>query len=281
MKYISQPGLLLLLVFATFNLSAGDNLEAILDSQADEVKARYEARHPAETLRFFGIKPGMTVVETLPGGGWYSKILKALLGSDGKLIGADYAADLYPRFNFYDEATLEAKKTWVDTWSAEAKTWNDGKGAAISAFQFGSLPDSMTGTADALLLIRSLHNLARFEKDAGYLSTALAEIKRVLKPGGVVGVVQHMAPEGNSDAWADGSKGYLKKQFVIDTLTGAGFELLGESKINQNPADQPGEQDFVWRLPPTLARVTDEELKAKYTAIGESNRMTLLFRKPK
>ena len=282
MKQISRLLIFAFLFVTGTNSFAGDDLDSVLAAQPDSVKARYGARHPAETLRFFGLKPGMTVVEALPGGGWYSKILKSWLGPEGKVIGADYAADLYPLFNFYDEATLKAKHTWVDTWSAEAKAWNGGKGAAIAAFQFGSMPESMTGTADAVLLVRALHNLARFEKDGGYLSSALADIKRVLKPGGIIGVVQHMGPESNSDAWADGSKGYLKKSFVVDTLSSAGFELVAESDVNQNPADQPGEGDFVWRLPPTLAGARDNaELKAKNEAIGESNRMTLLFRKPK
>ena len=255
-------------------------LEAVLAKQPDEVKARYGARHPAQTLQFFGLEPGMTVVEALPGGGWYSKILTEWLGPDGTLIGADYALDMYPKFNFYNEATLEAKKTWVQTWTAEASAWHGDQGANVAAFQFGSLPETMNGTADAVVFIRALHNLARFEADGGYLSTALGEVKRVLKPGGVVGIVQHMAPDANSDEWADGSRGYLKKSFVIETFTNAGFELVSESDVNENPADQPTEEDIVWRLPPSLVGLDDKPaLREKSLAIGESNRMTLLFRK--
>ena len=280
MKPMSQIVTLIFAYLFYISAYAGDGIDAALAAQPEEVKARYSARHPAETLRFFGIKPGMTVVEALPGRGWYSKILKQVLGADGKLIGADYASDMYPKFNFYDEATLEAKKTWVDTWTTEASAWNDGKGASVEAFQFGSMPTSMDGTADAVLLVRAFHNVVRFENDGGYMSAVLADIKRVLKPGGVVGIVQHMAPEGNSDKFADGSKGYLKRSFVLKTFKEAGFELVGESDINHNPADQPGEKDFVWRLPPTLFGVKDEAMKAKNMAIGESNRMTLLYRKP-
>ena len=280
MKLMSQITAIALLCVLSLNSFAGDAIDAALAAQPDEVKARYSARHPAETLRFFGVKPGMTVVEALPGGGWYSKILKQALGAEGKLIGADYASDMYPKFNFYDDATLEAKKTWVDTWTAEASGWNDGKGAPVSAFQFGSMPSSMDGTADVVLLVRAFHNVARFESDGGYMSTALSDIKRVLKPGGVIGVVQHMSPDGNSDAFADGSNGYLKKSFVLSAFKNAGFELLGESDVNLNPADQPGEKDYVWRLPPSLFGVKDEAMKAKNKMIGESNRMTLLFRKP-
>lgn len=280
MKHVSQIFALCLFFLLSFGSAADDGLDAVLAAQPDEVKARYAARHPAETLRFFGVKPGMTVVEALPGRGWYSKILKQALGEDGKLIGVDYASHMYPKFNFYDEATLEAKKTWVDTWSTEAEAWNDGQGAAIEAFQFGSLPADMEGSADIVLLIRAFHNLARFENEGEYMSDALADISRVLKRGGLVGVVQHMAPEGNSDAFADGSKGYLKRSFVVETFENAGFELVKESDINRNSADQPGENDFVWRLPPTMFGVKDEETKARNMAIGESNRMTLLFRQP-
>lgn len=272
--------LLVAAVLLPFAAASADPLDDVLAAQADAVKARYDARHPAETLRFFGIEPGMTVIEAFPGGGWYSNILSAYLGNDGRLIGADYAVDMYPKFNFYDDAFLEAKHTWAETWPTEVRAWHGDAGAAVDAFHFGSMPESLAGKADAVLLIRAMHNLARFRED-GYLAAALADIRRALKPGGIVGVVQHRAPDGNSDTWANGSNGYLKKQFVIDTLTGAGFELVGESDINANPADKPSEDEFVWRLPPSFYGFGDDAaLKAKYAEIGESNRMTLLFRKP-
>jgi len=262
---------------------AGDamaRLDAVLAAQPDEVKARYDARHPRETLGFFGIEPGMTVYEALPGGGWYSKILLDYLGTDGKLVGVDYAYAMYPMFNFYDEAYLEAKKTWTTSWPEQALGWRDEDDAAVGAFLFGSMPEAMAGQADAVLLIRALHNLARFEDEGGYLTTALADIHRALKPGGVVGVVQHRAPEDAADAWADGSNGYLKQSFVVARFEAAGFELVGESAANRNPADQPGPTDYVWRLPPTLHLNADNEGKrSEYIAIGESDRMTLLFRK--
>ena len=256
-------------------------LGKILNTKTDEVKARFGARHPQETLTFFGVKPGMTVVEALPGGGWYSKILLPYLGADGKLIGADYAADMFPLFGFFSEERIEAKKIWVKTWTAEAQMWRDDQSASIEAFQFGSMPQTMDASADAVVFIRALHNLARFEDKGGYLSKALADAKRVLKPGGIVGVVQHMVAETASDEWANGSKGYLKKSYVIAKMEQAGFEFVAASDINLNPNDQPTESDVVWRLPPSLATSRDNpELKEKLTAIGESNRMTLTFRKP-
>lgn len=259
----------------------GVGLTQILEGQAPDVQARYGARHPRETLEFFGIAPGMTVVEVLPGGGWYTKLLAPYLGEDGTVIGADYDRELYPLFGFMSAEQLAAKDSWVADWTAEARGWFDGEAATIDAFQFGNLPDRLEGQADAVLLVRALHNLARFEAQGGFLTDALVQSYRVLKPGGIVGVVQHMAPEDAPDAWADGSAGYLKKSFVIAMFEGAGFEFVGESQVNVNPKDQPTPEDIVWRLPPTLAVSRDNpELAAKFREIGESTRMTLRFRKP-
>jgi predicted methyltransferase len=130
-------------------------------------------------------------------------------------------------------------------------------------------------------MLRALHHFNRLEDDGGYLTSALKDTYDVLKPGGVVGVEQHRAPAGNPDAWADGENGYLKQDAVIAAFTAAGFEFVATSEINANPKDQPTEQDFVWRLPPTLATSRDDPgLKARMEAIGESDRMTLKFRKP-
>ncbi|WP_405228073.1 class I SAM-dependent methyltransferase [Lentisalinibacter sediminis] len=260
---------------------APERLAEILAAQPEEVQARYEHRHPQETLAFFGIEPGMTVVEALPGGGWYTKIVLPYLGADGRVIGADYALEMFPLFGFFSDEQIKKKETWVEDWTAQAEGWAGDDGAAVSAFVLGSLPEEMKGTADAMLFIRALHNLARFEDEGGYLTAALADTYAVLKPGGVVGVVQHEARPDMPDEWADGSAGYLKQAFVINAFEEAGFELAAESDINANPADQPTTEDVVWRLPPTLATSReDPELREQLQAVGESNRMTLLFRKP-
>ena len=171
--------------------AASDPLAAALAAQPAENQARYTYRHPRETLEFFGIKPGMTVVEALPGGGWYSKILIPYLGAGGKLIGVDYALDMFPKFGFFTEEQLEAKKTWASTWTEKANGWRDAQSASVEAFVFGSMPDSLAGQADAVLFIRALHNLNRFEGDGGYMTAALSDAYKALKPGGIVGVVQH------------------------------------------------------------------------------------------
>ena len=257
-------------------------LDAALAAQPDEVRARYDARHPKETLEFFGVEPGMTVVETLPGGGWYTKILLPAVGPDGKIVGADYSIDMWRLFGgFADEEFLQKKETWVADWTAQADEWRGETSGSVGAFQFGSLPEDMTGAADVVLFIRSLHHFNRFEEEGGHLTSALADTMAVLKPGGIVGVVQHRGPETNSDAWAEGDNGYLKQSQVIAAFEAAGFELVDTSEINANPKDQPTEEDIVWRLPPALGTSADnDELKAEMTAIGESDRMTLKFRKP-
>ena len=260
-----------------------DKLAALLAAQPDDVKARYQYRHPQETIEFFGIEPGMTIVEGLPGSGWYTKILLPYLGSNGHLVGANYPLDLWPNFSFANEEFMAEMSQWLENWPADAEDWRGEDGASIGAFWFGSMPQEMAGTADVVFFVRMLHNVWRFQSEGkgDYLDMALKDAYDALKPGGVLGIVQHHAPNGASDEWANGSHGYMKKQFVIDRVTAAGFELVAESDINANAKDQPAGDDIVWRLPPSYATSReDEALKAKYSAIGESNRMTLKFRKP-
>jgi predicted methyltransferase len=153
--------------------------------------------------------------------------------------------------------------------------------ATVAAFQYGSVPDEMAGTVDVLLVVRAVHHFMRLEATDGYMTKALADMNKLLKPGGIVGVEQHRAPETSPDAWAKGDSGYVKQSAVIAAFEKAGFELAGSSEINANPKDQPTEKDMVWRLPPTLATSQNNpELKAQMEAIGETDRMTLKFRKP-
>jgi predicted methyltransferase len=254
-------------------------LAMALDAQPDEAKARYDARNPAATLAFFGIEPGMTVAEALPGGGWYSKILIPYLGSEGTLVGAHYPDDLWVNFGFPEERTaafIERSNGWV----ASTEEW-DVTGASVTDYKITTAPDAMMGTVDAALFIRALHNMNRFNDKGGYMDKALAETFAMLKSGGIVGVVQHRGPEGNSDEWATGANGYLKQSAVIAKFEAAGFELVETSEINANAKDVPSNEDFVWRLSPSL-NGTEEGTpeRAAAAAIGESDRMTLKFRKP-
>ena len=222
-------------------------LQVVLNSQAEDIQARYGARHPEQTLTFFDIQPGATVVEYLPGGGWYSKILLPYLGQNGRLIGVDYALEMWRNFSFADDNFIEQRKNWTQTWQQEANGWSK-NGATVSAFISASMPESLAGTADYVLFIRALHNLARFENDGGYLTSAISEAYTILKPGGIVGVVQHEARENMPDDWANGENGYIKKAFVIEKMQAAGFEFVAESNINNNVKDQPTETDMVWRI---------------------------------
>lgn len=261
---------------------AAATLDEALAMQDDATKERYQHRHPKQTLEFFGIESGMKVAEALPGGGWYSKILIPVLGSEGHLIGLDYDHDMWQYFGgFATEEFIEKRKTWPTTWAENAQEWRADNGAKVTAATLSSMPAELEGSLDAVLFIRALHNLARFSDKAPYLDNAMKAAYTALKPGGVVGIVQHQAREDRPNAWADGNNGYLKKSFVMKTMANAGFKFVGESSINENPKDQADEGDIVWRLPPTLGGSKDNPaLKEKMEAIGESNRMTLKFVKP-
>ena len=261
-------------------MTAEAKLAAVLAAQPEEVQARYGARNPAETLAFFGVEPGMTVAEALPGGGWYSKILLAYLGYEGTLIGAHYPDDLWGKFGFGEEWTATRVEATAN-WPTQAAEWGV-EGAAIASTYLTAMPEDASGQVDAVLFIRALHNLNRFtDEESNYMGDTLSETFRVLKPGGIAGVVQHSGPETNSDEWANGSNGYLKKSAVIAAFEAAGFEYVGSSDVNANAADVPSEEEFVWRLPPSRSGTEEgSPERAAYDAIGESNRMTLKFRKP-
>ncbi|MBC6428171.1 MAG: class I SAM-dependent methyltransferase [Cellvibrionales bacterium] len=262
-----------------------DALQQLLMAQPEEVQVRFPYRRPLQTLEFFDVRPGMTVVEALPSGGWYSKILAAWLGPQGRLIGADYPLALYANFGFMDEERLQAKATWAQNWPQQAAAWELANSATFDAFVFGALPPAMQGSADRVLFIRALHNLMRFsgDPDSGqpdFFAQAAANAHAALKPGGLLGVVQHEARPDMPDSWASGENGYVKKAAVIARFQAAGFELLDSADFNANPQDRPQIDQSVWRLPPSLRGPDDPDTTAAMQNIGESNRMTLLFRKP-
>lgn len=287
MKNVSTSGVLLgamLAVTAAIETVSAEPINAtlttVIEQRSDENKARDAARHPAETLSFFAVEPGMTVVEALPGGGWYTRILANYLGSEGTLHGVNYPDELWPMFGF-------ATKDWISDKIAENKkfpsvvaSYTD-NGISASGFTFNTVPSKVLGKVDRVLMIRALHNLNRFNAQTGVRTQALAATRAMLKPGGLVGVVQHRAPANADPAGVDGSRGYLKQADVMAFFDEAGFEFVASSEINANPKDKPGPEDIVWRLPPSLSGSKDEpELRAAMEAIGESDRMTLLFRKP-
>lgn len=251
---------------------ASAKLDAVLASQPEATKARYQYRHPKETLQFFGVKPGMAVADTLPGA-YYSRILLPYLGDEGTLVGVNYSV-AHRSIDYKGDADkLAQHQGWPARFTNMAEDWRGGSKAAISAHLFGDFPAAMDNTVDVFLMVRATHHLNKHEETGGTLSAALADIMRVLKPGGTLGIVQHRAPATNSDDWAKGFKGYVKQDAVIKAVTDAGFEFVKVSEVNANPKDQPTENDFVWRLPPSNKDGSNDH-------IGESDRMTLKFRKP-
>ncbi len=276
---------LVLTLLLTGTLQAADNtvdetaLRKAIEGRSEQDRARDAARHPAETLAFFQVAPGMTVAEALPGGGWYTNILANYLGPKGTLYGINYAARMWPMFS-------NATKEWIASRTAATGEFPGmvagftHNGIKTAGFTFNTIPPELAGTVDRVLMIRALHNLNRFESKAGTRSQALAAVRSMLKEDGLVGVVQHRAAVAESASGSDGSRGYLSEAEVILTFENAGFELVATSEMNANPNDKPGPEDTVWRLPPSLSTSKENpELRAKMEAIGESDRMTLLFRK--
>jgi predicted methyltransferase len=266
-------------------LQAADNaaneaaLRKAIDARSAEEKARDGARHPYETLIFFQVAPGMTVAEALPGGGWYTNILANYLGGNGVLYGINYPKRMWAMFPNATKEWIAKHETRTAQFPGMVSGFTD-NGIKTAGFTFNTIPPELAGTVDRVLMIRALHNLNRFESNAGTLSQALAAVRSMLKDDGLVGVVQHRAPASDAESGTDGSRGYLEEADVIMAFENAGFELVASSDINANPNDVAGPEDIVWRLPPSLSTSKeDPELRAKMQAIGETDRMTLLFRK--
>jgi len=245
-------------------VSADERLRAVIDDAARpaEQAERDRYRHPYETLTFFGIEPDMTVVELAPGGGWYTEILAPYLAADGRYVGAHIDPDAEGLPDFY----YEMYDNWADRIS-DPERYGD---AEIVRF----MPPEMTrlgepGTADMVVTFRSAHG---WQED-GVFGDVLEAAHAVLKPGGVLGVVQHRLPEDR-----DGSEysGYVKQSWVVAQAESHGFRLVESSEINANPADTADHPDGVWNLPPSLRNV-EGEAREKSLEIGESDRMTLKF----
>ena len=266
------------LIQTAYAVTETDTLNAVLTSRSDEDKVRDDARQPLETLTFFQIKPGMTIAEALPGGGWYTRILANYLGQDGTLYGVNYPDSLWPMLSYASPEWIAERIAATQNFTAKVATFTD-NGITAQGFTFDTVPPEVEGTVDRVLLIRALHNLNRFQQKAGTRSQALAATHAMLKQDGLVGVVQHRAPATASEEWADGNKGYLNEVAVIAMFAEAGFALVAQSEINANPMDQPSGEDNVWQLPPSLRGNSDDEQRDAMVAIGESDRMTLLFRK--
>lgn len=234
--------------------------------------ARDAARHPQETLEFFGIQPDMTVVELWPGGGWYTEILAPYLRDKGTLIATNWPAD-HERYGKYATRFIEKINSAPEIF--EGVQIVAAPGTAEDPFVLA--PE---GTVDLVLTFRNSHGWFNNGQTEQIYGAAFA----ALKPGGVFGVVQHRAAEG-AKAKDTAKSGYLPQAQVIADAEAVGFELVEASEINANPKDTKDYPGGVWTLPPNLrgpekGQEQSEEDKAKHTAIGESDRMTLKFKKP-
>jgi predicted methyltransferase len=236
-------------------------------------KARDKWRHPLETLRFFDLRPGMTVVEFWPGAGWYTDILAPYLTLTR---GTLYAANLE-----VDDPNGPAALV-VDAYKRKLASRSDLYGAVkVTAFGPKTGPVAPDGSADLVLFLRNLHNWMA----AGLAEKAFRAAKAALKPGGVLGVVEHRAKAGGvQDVLA--SNGYVEEAYVKQMATEAGFKFVDASQINANPKDDRKHPFGVWTLPPTRLSAPRGQPPnpnfdpSKYDAIGESDRMTLKFVKP-
>lgn len=259
--------------------AGGDEVSALQmvlsHERRDGDRARDQFRNPGETLTFFEVEPDHAVVEALPGGGWYTRVLAPYVAESGQYMGINYPMDLYEEL-FGERLTDEARTRlagWEESFPAQVEGFG---GSVAGAFRFGELSEDAAGQADRVLYIRALHNLAR----SGRLEQSVSDAFTLLKPGGMVGVVQHRANADASDEYADGSNGYMREADIIAAFEAGGFELVGSSDINANPNDTADHQQGVWGLPPTNGGDSEEEDVAPLQSVGESDRMTLKFRKP-
>jgi predicted methyltransferase len=238
-------------------------------SEANRARDRY--RHPKETLTFFGLRPDMTVGEIWPGGGWYTEVLAPALANGGKLYAAQYGSK--PPFPYQQREmdTLAAKiRAAPELYRAVTLTAMD-----LFANEIEIAP---SGTADLVVTFRNVHNwLADGYGPSNAAELAFAAMFKALKPGGVLGVVDHRWPDPTTEDPRAGN-GYVSERRVVELAESAGFELAGGSDVNRNPLDTHDHPQGVWTLPPDLA--LGEQDRAKYLGIGESDRLTLKFVKP-
>jgi predicted methyltransferase len=247
-------------------VTTGDLDAALAGTWRDADRARDAARHPGETLRFFGIEPTMTVVECWPGGGWYTRILAPLLRDHGRLISGGIPLG--------DERRGQYEQNFRTMVAAHPELYDQIQLATLHPGDF--LDDVPSESVDAVLTFRSVHNWIRSEGHNP--SDYFAAVARVLRPGGVLGVVQHRAPDDHPAA-RDGTTGYVSEARVLELAQAAGLVLEARSELNANPRDDHDHPEGVWSLPPASRGegMTPEEREA----IGESDRMTLRFRKPR
>lgn len=232
--------------------------------RTDENKKRDVYRHPVETLSFFGLKPEMTVVEVYPGSGWYTEIIAPFVAQKGKYILAAPTSNPEKPYTVANELKI---KEWM-TRNPEVN-----QNVTLATFDLPKKTNiAPENSADMVVTFRNVHNWMTLKAE----NDAFKAFYKVLKPGGVLGVVEHREIPTKKDPKA--KSGYVREKDVIDMALKAGFKLTAKSEINANPKDTKNHPEGVWTLPPSLK--LGEKDKEKYLAIGESDRMTLKFIKP-
>lgn len=231
--------------------------------------ARDVYRHPVETLEFFGLKPGQTVVEITPGGGWYSEILAPYLRDKGHYVAAVVdPTKVAENDRSYQQKSLDGLTRKYATGAAQYDK------VELVKYDPAAPKLGADGSADLVLTFRNVHNWVSDDNADAHFKAFFA----VLKPGGVLGVVDHRA-KPDTDIEAMKKSGYLTEALVVSLAEAAGFKLDAQSEINANPKDTKDHPNGVWTLPPSNNHAVADD--AKYKAIGESDRMTLRFVKPK
>jgi predicted methyltransferase len=230
--------------------------------RSEKNRARDVYRHPKETLAFFGVTKDSHVVELWPGTGWYTEILAPFLRDSGKLVDTNFDPKIVQGEPKEHAIAFDAKLAGAPGIY--------GKVEVVRIKPPGDIVLGPDGSADVVLTFRNFHNWIM----GGFAKNVVAAAYKVLKPGGVFGVVEHRADPG-TDAKTSAQTGYVPEQAIIDMAQAAGFKLAGKSDVNANPKDDHKHEGGVWALPPSL-RNGDKD-RAKYTAIGESDRMTLKF----
>ncbi len=248
--------------------ASAQSLNDIVNAPYREASAqRDQYRHPLQTLEFFGITPTMTVVEIWPGaGGWNTEILAPYLRDQGKLYAAQFNADSTSAYY------RDSRAQFVEKLQASPDLYDK---VTVTSFNPPSHVDiAPAGSVDRVLTFRNIHNWYMRGGGDERVLAAFSAFYKALKPGGMLGVVEHRLPTTRSESEQEKS-GYMSEEYVIRLAEQAGFKLLEKSDINANPADTTLHPEGVWTLPPTLR--LGEQQREHYQAIGESDRMTLKF----
>jgi predicted methyltransferase len=251
---------------SSFTKQLENGLQGSHRSEANQARDQY--RHPAETLAFFGIEDGMTVMEIWPGGGWYTEVLAPAMRDHGKLVIATWDPEVEGQPSYRYSLPKKMDKAFAENPAVYDQV----------AVEYFSPPESSSlgdaNSIDVIVTFRNTHGWV----GAGQAQDIFNEFARVLKPGGTLGVVQHRADDG-ADPKVSSKQGYVSEAAVKELAANAGLEYVAGSEVNANPEDTKDYSKGVWTLPPSLS-MGDED-REKYLAIGESDRMTLKFKKTK